>query len=90
MARPLSSSPAYVNTVKVTDEAWIAQRATKSRATWYLLSPASQQPGHARTVLGSLAPATYVLAEQQGQKSSPSTQAKNFVHLQPQSPLWVL
>jgi len=53
------------------------------------VSPASQQPGNARIVLGSLAPATYVLAEQQGQKSSSSTQSQNFVHLQPQSPLRV-
>ena len=44
MARPLSSSPAYVNTVKVTDEAWIAQRATKSRATWYLLKLGDRWP----------------------------------------------
>jgi len=44
MGRPYSSNPTYINITKVTDEAWIAQRATKSRTTWYLLKLGDKRP----------------------------------------------
>ena len=44
MARPLSSSPQYVSVTKITDGAWIAQRATRSRSTWSLLKLGDRWP----------------------------------------------
>ena len=44
MGRPPSSNPHYVNVTQITNEAWIAQRATKSRATWYLLKLGDRWP----------------------------------------------
>ena len=44
MGRRASANPAYGNVVRVTDEAWIAQRAAQKRPTWYLLKLGDQRP----------------------------------------------
>lgn len=44
MGRRTSSNPAYGNIVKVTDEAWIAQRAAQQRPTWYLFKLGDRWP----------------------------------------------